>query len=174
MNDDDDLSATLIHELERSNGSTRHLAQLLANGHGIAQAHLQDHLRAHIYIPDFDQLRTYGENQSFPLDYEQALTCARAFERTPDALWRRIAASDPDRSYLRFWALMNGLLMESGQKKRAVGSRPLWQRDISKQRNTITICYGIYIDLLLIEERIARNLPAVEGIWLAKEPRAPF
>lgn len=36
------------------------------------------------------------------------------------------------------------------------------------------MCYGLYLDLALLEERIAGSIPAVEGIRIVKElPAGP-
>lgn len=168
------LLAMLTNHLDLTSSIIRDLIQLLANAHDFARAFVQRTLRAHIYTPDFEQIRHLAENGKFVLDPGRALECARAFERSPEDLRRRWAAYALARTYLRYWALMNGMLAEDravqeiqvGQHRQRL--RPLAMRKPGSTTPVDLICYGIYTDLVLLEERLAGNLPAVEGIRIVK------
>jgi hypothetical protein len=99
------------------------------------------------------------------------LECLRVFGRSPDALREWHAPFHPDRCYLRYWALLCSVFLE-GASGRAASDQRRPRGQARQQINTrAETCYGVYLDVVLLEARLAGQAPAVEGIWLMREHR---
>jgi hypothetical protein len=130
----------------------------------LIQTNMLADVREHIYLPISEAaLQDPGRAASFPLDTSYAAECARVFERTSAA--RPIQAPD-ERAYLRYWALLNSLIWLN-----RVGSpdRGEWTRE--QRERGLRTCRDLYVDLVLLEQRIVGRIHAVEGIRLVREPR---
>jgi hypothetical protein len=161
------LDETIPKLLRLASGRQRELFRALASAGSSTRAQVLSRLRAYIYTPLAEQIQALGDRQGFGIDHTYALECLRVFERSPNTLRERHAPFHPDRCYLRYWALLCSIYLEgtAGDQRRA---RAQARQQINTRAET---CYGVYLDVMLLEARLAGQAPAVEGIWLMREHR---
>lgn len=142
------------------------LVQVICQAGGLMQHGVLLQLREHIFVLDPARFEDLTRQGAFPLDHAYALACAQLFERRRS---RRsaIVESVAERAYLRLWAMLCGMLslQRAGLAARNDPAR-------ARAENQAQRAIGLYLDLTLLEGRIAGRMPAVEGIRLIREPKS--
>lgn len=162
-------NAELMNHFDPADMRTRKLLEAIVYGYEPMSEQLRLRLRSHIYIPDADQFRAFVRSHAFILDHAHALTCIDAFDRTSGERAIDRTKSTLQRAYLRYWALMCSALITQAVKSPPISAPRNLRGEQHKDWTKAQICYGFYIDLALLEERIEGNIPAVEGIRITKE-----
>jgi hypothetical protein len=162
-----ELDETIPQLFRLVSHSQRDLYRALATVGTSIRSQMLARLRTYIYTPSPERMQAFGERQGFGVDHTHALECLRVFDRSPNLVGQRHAPLHPDRCYLRYWALLCSALLEgsAGDQRRA---RSQARQQINSRAET---CYGVYLDVVLLEARLAGQAPAVEGIRLMREPR---
>lgn len=142
------------------------LIQVICQAGKLMQHSLVPLLREHIFVLDPARFEELARQGAFPLDYTYALACAQIFERKR-AQRSAIIEAVPERAYLRLWTLLCGML--SLQRASLAARNDLGRTRVEKLSQ---VPIGLYLDLVLLEGRIAGRLPAVEGVRLIREPKS--
>lgn len=128
--------------------------------------------RTYIYTPRIEQLQIIADKEGFGLEHTQALTCLRVFDRTPDSRNQRHAPVHPERAYLRYWAFLCAVLIEGTSARASDDAQRSRHAQARQQINTrAETCYGLYLDLALLEARLSGQMLPVEGIRITREHR---
>ncbi|MBX0331478.1 SUMF1/EgtB/PvdO family nonheme iron enzyme, partial [Oscillochloris sp. ZM17-4] len=127
-----------------------------------AQGDMLADVREHLYLIDIGRLPDLARAGYTCLDVAYAAEFAQVFDRAGSA---RPARAPEERVFLRYWALINCLVWIS----REPSDRSEWTRE--QRTQGLRSCRQIYVDLVVLEERVAGRMPPVEGIRLVREPR---
>jgi hypothetical protein len=154
------MASVRLHEV--TSQSVTAVIRALALPAQAVQGDMLAEVREHLYLTDISRLPELARAGYTCLDVTHAVDLAQVFDR---AGLGRPARAREERVFLRYWALLNCLIWVS----RGSSERGEWTRD--QRTQGMRIGRRIYIDLVLLDERIAGRMPPVEGIRLVREPR---
>lgn len=152
------MVATRLQEVVRQAGMPAFRA--IALPVPASQDEILAEVREHLHLIEITRLPELARAGYLGLDATYAAEYAQVFDR---AGMGRPACAVEERLFLRYWSLISSLIWVS----RDGAERGDWTRD--QRAQGIRCCRRIYIDLLLLDERIAGRMPPVEGIRLVRE-----
>lgn len=167
LTDDFVQNNELMQYFDLTHIQAQKLFRSLAETSDALRANLLLRTRAHVFMPNVERFQALVRNQAFVLDHSHAEECIHVFDRRVMRNSNQHTNTSSQRAYLRYWALLNALIIITPAAQHKGAQRG--QNDAHRQRNQITICYGLYLDFAILEERIAGNAIPVEGIRIVKE-----
>lgn len=136
--------------------------RMIAQPVSASQGDMLAEVREHIYLTDIGHMHDLARAGYACLDVAHAAECAQVFDRTGSG---RPSRAPEERAFLRYWSLLSCLIWVG----RGTAERGEWTRE--QRTQGLRACRRIYIDMVLLDERIAGRMPPVEGIRLVREPR---
>ncbi|NTV62310.1 MAG: NACHT domain-containing protein [Oscillochloris sp.] len=150
------LSATKLQEAIQPTGIAG--LRALAIPAQDAQTDMLADVREHIGLTEITRLADLARSGATCLDLAYASEPAALFTRSDGKL---LAHAPEERAFLRYWVLANCLIWMSRSAS-----------DNAARAQGLRVCRRMYVDLVLLNERIAGRTHPVEGIRLVREQRS--